>query len=403
MKTSHGYLVGTIIGVGVAFILPVSDEIALLVANVAKLIIDIGHYLLLPIIFFSLPVAITQMRRVRKLHQLAFRSVLYVVITSALFVIVGTLLALGIEFGRIPVILGEKSSIEIAGFTTIIEHVIRFDGFWNSSQEGIGLLILILPSCLLGWHFFHDREIAEPAYNFFDSLSRILYQANRYLLKLMPLFLAILALHVVYQMRFIVEFQRFIPLLQLLFGICFALIFVIYPLALWQMTKMPTWRVLGNLSAVFIGSFISASPMFNYGSMIFHLKEKLHLPRRTTACLAPVYLMFSRGGTALVASICMMTVIRSYSSLDITLYQAAWTALFSFLISFALPTLPDRGLIAALILLGKIYGRGLEDGWLILVPIIPLLIMICTLLDTLIGTFLLILASLRSGLMPDTD
>jgi Na+/H+-dicarboxylate symporter len=94
----------------------------------------------------------------------------------------------------------------------------------------------------------------------------------------------------------------------------------------------------------------------------------------------------------------MLTVIRSYSSLEITLFQAAWTALFSFLVSFALPAAPDGGLTAALIIIGGLYGRGLDDGWLILAPVLPILAMLTVLLDTATAALLLLLANRNTGL-----
>jgi hypothetical protein len=108
--------------------------------------------------------------------------------------------------------------------------------------------------------------------------------------------------------------------------------------------------------------------------------------------------MFARAGTAVITSICMLSIIRSYSSLEITLFQASWTAVFSFLISFILPMTPDRGLTASLIIMGALYGRGLGDGWLILVPAMPLIAMLTAVLDTAAATLLLLLINRKAGL-----
>ena len=113
--------------------------------------------------------------------------------------------------------------------------------------------------------------------------------------------------------------------------------------------------------------------------------------------------MFARCGTAMAAAVCMITIIRSYSSLEITLFQTAWTALFAFLISFTLPSVPDHGLTTALILLGTFYGRGITDGRLILAPVLPLLLMFCSLLDTAAAATLLTIITHRGGLAPEED
>ncbi|PIE03806.1 MAG: hypothetical protein CSA76_07155, partial [Spirochaetales bacterium] len=124
----------------------------------------------------------------------------------------------------------------------------------------------------------------------------------------------------------------------------------------------------------------------------------LNIPRKNAGLTAPVYLLFARGGTAFIAAFSMLTIIRSYSSLEITLFQAAWTALFAFLVSFALPSSPDRGLAPALIMLGALYGRGLDDGWMILVPALPLLGMAAAFLDTATGAFLILVLNRKLGM-----
>jgi Na+/H+-dicarboxylate symporter len=152
------------------------------------------------------------------------------------------------------------------------------------------------------------------------------------------------------------------------------------------------------VSGAFLGALVSASPLFNYGNLTRHLKENLNIPRHSAALLAPAFLMFARAGTAMITSICMLSIIRSYSSLEITLFQASWTAVFSFLVSFALPATPDRGLTASLIMLGALYGRGLSDGWLILVPALPLIAMLSAVLDTAAAALILLLINRKAGL-----
>jgi len=124
----------------------------------------------------------------------------------------------------------------------------------------------------------------------------------------------------------------------------------------------------------------------------------LGIRRHTAAVAAPFSVMFARAGTALLTAFCMLTVIRSYSSLEITVFQAAWTALFAFLVSFALPATPAGGLTAALLMIASLYGRGLDDGWLILAPILPLLGMLATVLDAATAAVLIVLVNRHTGL-----
>ncbi|RLW70983.1 MAG: hypothetical protein B6D68_00130, partial [spirochete symbiont of Stewartia floridana] len=325
-------------------------------------------------------------------------------VSAALLAILGTALAFLFNPGRIPVTAGQIPPIVISGFWDVLHDIFSIESMRNPGQEGSILLFLVVPAFLLGWHFHHDKEIAEPSFNLFDSLSRILYRMNRYILILMPFFLGILVFHTSYTLRTTVNFQPFMPLLRRLLYLCIIFIAILFPLALWLLgrEKSPL-RTLRSLSGVFLGAFISASMMFNYGNLTLHLKEKLKIQRQMAALAAPIHLMLTRGGTALISAICMITIIRSYSSLEITFFQAAWTAFFSFLVSFVLAAAPDHGLITSLVILGNLYGRGLENGWSILTPIIPLLIMVCSLLDTATIILILILTNKQAGIAADTD
>lgn len=398
MKTPYRYLVGIAAGLAAGFLFGTGDRVAEILTVVTDITFRLGRYLLLPLLFFSLTVAVTRLRRLGLLGVMLRRSVLYSVIAALSLTILGTLVAWLVVFGRLPVIPGTAADVSVVNLESMVQSTIRMNGFQVLTGDSSFLLPILVPAFILGWHMYHDREISEPAYNLFDSLSRLLYRANRFLLILMPGMLALITAATVVNSRRVVDFQRFIPVLGIVLLITVLLIGAVYPFLIWILGgRRSPWKVLFGLSGALLGAFISGSPLFNYGNLTRHLKENLKIPRHSSAVIAPLYLMFSRAGTAMIAAICMLTVIRSYSSLEITLFQAAWTALFSFLISFALPASPDRGLAAALVILGGLYGRGLDDGWLILAPALPLLIMLTAVLDTATGAMLLLIVSRKNG------
>lgn len=387
------YLIGIALGTTLGFLIPHNVILLDTIEQIRVIVLSLGRYLLLPLIFFSLPVAVTQLRRLKSLGKLLGISALITLISSAVLTITGTVLTWLIGIDRIPVVPGVPLERETFNLVVFLKNILLFDNFASLGVEGNSLIPLILPAFLLGWHFFYDREVAEPAFNVFDSLCRILYRANSYILILMPFFLAALSFSTSYAMRHVVDIQNFIPLTTMLTGISAVLLIIVYPFVLKWVAKVPSpWKTFGHFSGVLLGGFCSGSPMFNYGNLTFHLNEKLKIPRHTAALSAPFYLMFVRGGTAMVSAICMMTVIRSYSNLELTLFQAAWITLFSFLISLTLPSMPDSGLTMSLAMLSTFYGRGLNNGWLILVPFLPILIMFSALLDSATAALLIIIS-----------
>ncbi len=394
MKTPYRYLIGIAVGVCAGLFLPLGNQITSFIDLGSKISLYLGQYLALPLIFFTLPVAVTQLRRDGKLGRLIFRSVFLVVISSAVLSVLGLIMAWVSSSGRIPVIAGTYTGEMPVKFMDIMKGVFTGDTSY--------ILTLIVPAFILGWHFFHDREVAEPAYNFFDSLSRILYRAESYIMLLMPFMLALLSASALMHTRSVTDFQRYWGFIGIIFGVCAVIVFFIYPFILRISGRSKTpWRDLTGIIGALAGALFSGSPLFNYGNLVRHLKENLNVPRKNAGVTAPFYLMFARGGTAFIAAFSMLTIIRSYSSLEITLFQAAWTVLFAFLVSFALPSSVNMGIAPALIMLGSLYGRGLNDGWLILVPALPLLGMAAAFLDTATGAFLILILNRKLDMEED--
>ncbi len=394
MKTPYRYILGILAGLLAGLFLPAGLRAASIIGYCAEFSLRLGRYLVLPMIFVTLPVAVTQLRRSGKLGRLLLSSAVLIAISSAVLAALGTLIAWVPETGRLPVIPGVYTGEPPVKLLDILRGVFE--------MKFSRLLPLVVPAFLLGWHLYHDKEIAEPAYNFFDSLSRIFYRIHWYVLRLMPLMLAFLSAEAVFQARQITDFQRFGEYGIILLVLCVVLSVVVYPLLLRVTGKSRApWKDFAGMFGALAGVLVSGSPLFNYGNLVCHLKENLNVRRENAGLTLPLYLMFARGGTALVMAFSMITIIRSYSSLEITLFQAAWTTLFSFLVSFSLSGSPDRGVAPALIMLGALYGRGLDDGWLILVPALPLLSMAAAFLDTATGAFLILALNRKLGMEED--
>jgi Na+/H+-dicarboxylate symporter len=137
--------------------------------------------------------------------------------------------------------------------------------------------------------------------------------------------------------------------------------------------------------------------------LVKHGKENLGIPRRVGSAVYPLFAIFGRTGTALVASATFLLVLKSYSSLEITFFQVLWTLLFSLLISLTLGTVPGLGSYVALSTLCAFYGRGLQEGYLILRPVAPLLISFGVLLDVLTSAFVSLLVAKHENIAQEVD
>jgi aerobic C4-dicarboxylate transport protein len=236
-----------------------------------------------------------------------------------------------------------------------------------------------------------------------DSLNRIFYHINSLLCELFGLAMIVISAYFIMTVRQY-EFTLFKQML-IIIGIDTTLIvFAVYPALLYFLGgRQNPYKWLYAVIAPVLTAFFSGDSYLSVVMLAKHGKENLGVPRRVGSAVYPLFAIFGRAGTALVASATFLLVLKSYSSLEITFGQVLWTLLFSLLISLTLGTVPGLGTYVALSTLCSLYGRGLQEGYLILRPIAPLLISFGVLLDVLTSAFVSLLVSRHEHVAQEVD
>lgn len=114
-----------------------------------------------------------------------------------------------------------------------------------------------------------------------------------------------------------------------------------------------------------------------------HAFESLGIRRRSRGFSLPLFSIFARGGSALVATISFILIWRSYSSLSIPFTDILWIFGMAFGLSFLLGGLPSGGAFILLTILCEKYARGFETSFLLLKPAAPIICSFATLFDAL--------------------
>jgi Na+/H+-dicarboxylate symporter len=166
------------------------------------------------------------------------------------------------------------------------------------------------------------------------------------------------------------------------------ILFGIYPALLYLFGKRENpYKWLYAVIGPAITAFLSRDVYFTLASLTKHGKESLGIPRRIGSATFPFFAMFGRAGTAMVTAVSFVVILTSYSSLGITFAQFLWVLIFSFLFSFTLAIVPGMGVFVALSSMCALYGRGIEEGYLILGAVMPILISFGVLLDVITSAF----------------
>ncbi|MCD6122601.1 MAG: dicarboxylate/amino acid:cation symporter [Spirochaetales bacterium] len=403
MKVWLKLLIAVIIGVLLGIFIPLSDSGKIIFDFLSKLSIQIGRYTIFPLVFFSIVMGTYELRHERKLFAVYSKIVIYLVLSAVLLVLVGIGTAIIFSPERVPIIIETQTSLNELSAQQVFFHIFPKNAFKVFLESGSFLLPLYILAFFIGINLDFNRQITRPAIQVFDSLSRVFYHGNSLIVEFFALgIIAIVTSRIFYVRLYNLEIFK-----QLLIIIAFDLIimiFGIFPLLLYFLGgKINPYKWLYATTASAITAVVTGDEYVSLGMLAKHGKENLGLKRRLSSSVYTLFAVFGRAGTALVVSVSFILILRSYSSLELTFMQILWVAGFSIITSFALISVPGMGVYVALSMMSAYYGKGLEEGFLILKPVMPLLVSAGVLLDVVTASLASYLIGRKEGLVDEVD
>jgi Na+/H+-dicarboxylate symporter len=404
MKIWMKFLVAAVLGAALAMVLPSDDaELRGALGFLFDLSIRIGRYALLPLVLFSVPVAVFEQNEDKTFWRGLGRTLLVLVAAVAALGLVGVIVAAAVRPARIPLVADAASVGAVPGARDLLLSI-----FPDSPMAALVSSRFLLPTfflaILLGLAFSHDRAATKPVVQLFDSLSRIFYQINSFFVEFLGVLVIAVTARSVFELRSEARADVFRPLLITAGIEALVVAFVVLPAALWFFGgKKNPYRVLYGLLAPSIAALVSGDLYFSLGTLMKHEKESLGVRRRANALDIPLAAVFGRAGTALVTSTAFIVVLSSYSNLGVSPGSLLWIAVFAPVATLLAGASPDKGAMAALMSLCSLYGKGFENGFLIAAPVALPLVAIGAFLDALwIGCASLLLAR-RSELSQEKE
>ena len=403
MKVWLKLFIGALFGIFFGFFLP-SDSQTLIkgLAWLGELAIRIGRYGLVPILVFSLTIAVYELRQDGQFWGLVFRTLLVIVVCSAFVISIGILVTLFFPPARIPILIEEQAEAISLNTADNILKVFPSNMFSAVLSDGLFLLPVCVFAFFLGMGLSYDKNYTKPITALIDSLSRIFYHIISFFSEILGIVMIALSAYWTIRFNNILKADVFRDLIMLLLIFSVVLGFGILPLFLYFLKpKTNPWAVIyGSLSQALAG-FFSGDINFTLPVLFRHVKENLGTRRRSNAVVVTLFTAFGRAGSAMVAAIAFIVIIKSYSSLGITTSNILTIAVKAMVISFLLAGHPGDGAYAALAVLCMEYGQGFEAGYLILKPMAFYLIAIGTFLDVMICSVATYGISRMSGFQED--
>jgi Na+/H+-dicarboxylate symporter len=388
MKVWVKLLIGSALGLLLGFLLPRDNAaVSNILSYLARLATGMGRYTAAAIIVFSLTIAIYELNQDGKFWSLVFRSLLVIVLTSVFVIVLGVVITILFPPERIPIIIEQQTREISLGTGLYFLEMFPSNMLSVISSDGTYLFPLCIFAFFMAIGLSYDKNYTKPVLSLIDSLSRIFYHIAAFFSEVLGLLIIVLAAFWAVQYHSAIEAGVFKAIMRLLLIFSAVLAFIILPLLLYLIKKHKTpWKAVYASLGSAIASFFSGDVNFSLSLLIQQSKENLGIRRRANPVIVMLWLTFGRAGSAMVAALSFIVIIKSYSSLDIPVANLLSIGGQALLLSFLLARNPGDGAFAALAVLCAGYGRNFETGYLILKPIAFFLISIGAFLDVMIAS-----------------
>jgi len=376
MKIWMKLLIAAVLGSALGLLLPQNGSTEKTLGILLELAVRVGRYAFLPLVFFSVPIAVFELYEDKKLFPIIGKAALLSIASVFAAAILGAAGAFLLKPDRIPLV-SESSMIEsISSASDILLGIFPRNAFMALVSGGDGLAPLLVLAVILGLAFSFDQAATKPVVNFFDSLSRIVYQINSLFVEVLAIFAILAAAYNARAFQAVLRLHLYKGLLiSVAAEVLFALLIVIPLVLYFTGGKKNPFRVLYGLLGPSLAATISGDLFFGAGTLMKHAKESLGIRRRSGTLTIPIALLLGRAGTSLITATSFIVVLNSFSNLGLSITNLLWLLFFVPLSALLLGAAPGRGPAAALALLSGLYGRGFETGYLLLAQAaLPLLL-----------------------------
>jgi Na+/H+-dicarboxylate symporter len=389
MKVWVKLLIGSVLGLLLGFFLPGDNEaVSGIFSFLVEIAIGMGRYTAVALILFSLIIGIYELRQDGEFWKLVLKTIAGIAATAVFVITAGIIITAVFPPGRIPVLTeqsAEKFSLEaercfIEMFPSNMLSAITGNGGYLFPVGVFALFTAIGLS--------YDKNYTKQIISIVDSLSRIFYNITALFSEILGFMIIILSAYWAIRYQSVIQTGVFNGIIYflLIFALVFA--FIIMPAALYFVNKYKTpWKTVYASVNAAIAAFFSGDINFSVPVFTHQTKENLGVRRRANTVTTLLWTTFGRSGSAMVAVISFVVIVKSYSSLNIEAGMLINIGLNAFLISFLLGRNPGDGAFAVLAVLCSRYGHDFETGYLILKPISFYLISVGTFLDIMFASF----------------
>lgn len=329
------------------------------------------RFIAVPIVLFSLVSGVSSLKDMSRLGRIGGRTIGIYLVTTALAITIGLVLANLIGPGRgFPDDLREsllaagagEASLKIAGAEgrpgawDVLLNIVPANPFAALAQTE--MLQVVFAALVIGVGLtFLPREKAQPVIRICDAMTDVVIMIVHGVLAIAPYAVFALIVKVIADMGFTVLQSLLWYVLTVVLGLV-VMIFAVYPSILRVFTPVRYGRFFRAISPAQLLAFSSSSSGATLPVTMECCEERLGCSEEITSFVVPVGATINMDGTALYQGVAAVFIAQLYQ-LDLTLAQQLQIVLTATLASIGTAAVPGVGIVMLVIVLQSV-GIPLE-------------------------------------------
>ena len=384
----------------VSFIFPNSPFVNI-TGSIARIVINIGHYLLYPLLFFGLVSTMAASTQRWQCAKINLNVLFFSFLTTSVATLIGGVSVLIIKPSRIPLIYQTSDPFVTDNIAQLAQRIFPQNLFAVFSGPGSFFLPLLILALILGLALRYNRDNIEISTRLFAEGAQLFRTLNLVYLEFIGIGLIVLAINTAARLQNIADISIYIELIFIMLIQAIVMILIVLPLIglLWKMKKNP-YRLLLEFISPALTAMTSGDTYYTAPLLLKSMQDTYKPTDIAPYAVIGSGLFLVRAGSALFTSTLIFVVLQSYSALDIGLLSIARILLTIIVISPLASTSPQFGVLYLLTILTQSYEQGIENSFLIILPLAPLIVMLVALVDTVSLGYIGYLATERSGISP---
>lgn len=359
MKLTTKIFIGLISGIIVGMFLQGAPDIAqTYIKPFGTLFINMIKMIIVPLVFSSLVVGAASIGDPKSLGRIGGKTLLYYLITTAIAVTIGLVLAMIIKPGTgliIPVDAAAKA-VETPSIINTLLNIIPRNPLKGLVDGNILQVIAFALFLGVGCTVLPEEKSA-PFVNFFDSLAEIMYKITAFIMEVAPY--GVFALIVPVVSTYGMDVLK--PLSMVIFAVylgCIIHAIVTYSTAVKIFAKISPVKFFKGVAPAAVTAFSTTSSSGTLPVTIRSVRENLGVSEKISSFVLPLGATINMDGTALYQGVCALFLAQVYG-IELSAAQMVTIILTATLGSIGTAGVPGAGFIMLTLVLQSV-GLPLE-------------------------------------------